>query len=74
MLQRQVKGHHVAIMLLHWWNASVWLFELITGLALISSPLFRVVPEWYISMASPGSSSSSSTASSGSAPTSRRRS
>jgi formate dehydrogenase subunit gamma len=47
MLQRQFKKHHVAIMLLHWFNASVWLFELITGLALVSSPLFRVVPEWY---------------------------
>ena len=50
MLQRQIKKHHVAIMLLHWWNAFVWLFGLITGLALISSPLFRVVPEWYISI------------------------
>jgi formate dehydrogenase subunit gamma len=48
MLQRQVKKHHVAIILLHWFNAYVWLFELITGLALISSPLFRVAPEWYI--------------------------
>ena len=44
MLQRQVKKHHVAIMLLHWFNAYVWLFELVTGLALISSSLFRVVP------------------------------
>ena len=30
MLQRQIKKHHVAIMLLHWFNASVWLFELLT--------------------------------------------
>ncbi len=50
MLQRQIKKHHVAIMLLHWFNAFVWLFELITGLALITSPLFRVVPEWYVSI------------------------
>jgi len=50
MLQRQIKKHHVAIMLLHWWNAFVWLFELVTGLALITSPLFRVVPEWYVSI------------------------
>ena len=48
MLQRQVKKHHVAIILLHWFNAYVWLFELVTGLALIASPLFRVVPLWYI--------------------------
>jgi formate dehydrogenase subunit gamma len=50
MLQRQVKKHHVAIMLLHWWNAFVWLLELVTGLALITSPLFRVVPVWYVSI------------------------
>jgi formate dehydrogenase subunit gamma len=50
MLQRQVKKHHVAIMLLHWFNAFVWLFELITGLALITSPLFRVVPGWYVAI------------------------
>lgn len=48
MLQRQVKKHHVAIILLHWFNAYVWLFELVTGLALVSSPLFRVVPLWYV--------------------------
>lgn len=50
MLQRQVKKHHVAIILLHWFNAYVWLFELVTGLALISSPLFRVVPQWCIGL------------------------
>lgn len=48
MLQRQVKKHHVAIILLHWFNAYVWLFELVTGLALVSSPLFRVIPLWYV--------------------------
>jgi formate dehydrogenase subunit gamma len=50
MLQRQVKKHHVAIMLLHWWNAAVWGLELVTGLALITSPLFRVVPGGYVSI------------------------
>ena len=50
MLQRQIKKHHVAIILLHWFNAYVWLFELLTGLALVSSPLFRVAPDWYISI------------------------
>ena len=44
MLQRQVKKHHVAIILLHWSNASVWLLELVTGLALITSSYFRVGP------------------------------
>ena len=49
LLQRQVKKHDVAIMLLHWFNAVVWLFELASGLALpISS--FRIAPWWYIRM------------------------
>ncbi len=48
MLQRQIKKHHVAIILLHWFNASTWLFELLTGAALISSPHFRFVPVWFI--------------------------
>lgn len=48
--QRQIKKHHVAIMLLHWFNAIVWLLELGTGLALISSPYFRLAPQWYISI------------------------
>ena len=48
MLQRQIKKHHVAIIALHWFNGYVWFFELLTGLALISSPLFRVAPQWYI--------------------------
>lgn len=51
MAQLRIKKHHVAIMLLHWFNAFVWLFELMTGLALISSHYFRVVPLWYVSIA-----------------------
>lgn len=31
-------------------NAFVWLFELVTGLALVTSPLFRVVPRWYVAL------------------------
>src|SRR5487761_327192 len=50
MAQRTVKKHHVAIMLLHWFNASVWLLQLATGAALIRSPYFRVAPYWYIRM------------------------
>jgi len=45
--QRQVKKHDVAIMLLHWFNAIVWLLELATGPALLISS-FRVAPWWYI--------------------------
>ena len=48
MLHLQIKKHHVAMMLLHWFNAVVWLCELLTGLALISSPHFRIAPYWYI--------------------------
>lgn len=50
MSQRMVKKHHVAIMLLHWFNATVWLAELLTGGALISSPHFRIAPYWYIAL------------------------
>ena len=48
MEQRQIKKHHIAIILLHWSNAMVWLVELTTGAALISSPHFRVLPEVFI--------------------------
>lgn len=50
MLQRQIKKHHVAVILVHWFNAIVWLLELSTGLALISSPDLRLVPGWYLGM------------------------
>lgn len=48
MFQQHIKKHHVAIILLHWFNASTWLFELLTGAALISSSYFRFVPAWFI--------------------------
>jgi formate dehydrogenase gamma subunit len=50
MRQRQIKKHHVAILLLHWFNALVWLFELITGAALVSSPYFQVAPDWFLAL------------------------
>lgn len=50
MSQRRIKKHHVAIILLHWFNAIVWLAELSTGAALIRSPYFRIVPFWYIDL------------------------
>jgi formate dehydrogenase subunit gamma len=50
MQQRQIKKHHVAIVLLHWFNALVWFIELSTGLGLISTPAFRIAPEWYTTM------------------------
>ncbi len=48
LAQRQVKKHDVAIMLLHWFNATVWLLELTTGLALLTSSQLRIAPWWYI--------------------------
>jgi formate dehydrogenase subunit gamma len=51
MLQRHLKKHHIAIILLHWFNATVWFLELLTGVALIVSPTFRFAPAWYLAMA-----------------------
>lgn len=50
MGQRRLKKHHVAIMLVHWFNALTWFLELTTGAALISSRLFRVAPDWYLTL------------------------
>jgi DNA-binding transcriptional ArsR family regulator len=50
MEQRTIKKHDVAIILLHWFNASVWLIELISGLALIVASAYRVMPLWYTTM------------------------
>jgi formate dehydrogenase subunit gamma len=48
MAQRQFKKHHVAIVLLHWFNAISWLLELATGAGLIVSPYYRFAPMWYL--------------------------
>jgi formate dehydrogenase subunit gamma len=50
MLQRRLKKHDVAIVLLHWFNAATWAIEVATGAALIVSPYFRFAPRWYISL------------------------
>lgn len=50
MLQRQIKRHHAAIILLHWFNAATWILEVATGVALISSRLFRIAPDWYLAI------------------------
>ncbi len=52
MEQLEIKKHDVAIILLHWFNASVWLIELISGLALIVGSAYRVMPQWYTTMIS----------------------
>lgn len=50
MEQRQIKKHHVAVVLVHWFNAVVWLLELTTGIALLVAPAYRVAPQWYLTM------------------------
>jgi len=50
MEQRQVKKHQVAVVLVHWFNALVWLLELTTGAALLVNPAYRVAPQWYLTM------------------------
>jgi formate dehydrogenase gamma subunit len=50
MAQRQIKKHHVAIVLIHWFNATSWLLELATGAGLIISPDYRFAPIWYLQM------------------------
>lgn len=50
MAQRQIKKHHVAVVLLHWFNATTWLLELATGSALIVSSNYRFAPVWYLQM------------------------
>lgn len=50
MEQRQIKKHQVAVVLVHWFNAIVWLLELATGLGMIVAPAYRVAPPWYLSM------------------------
>ena len=50
MAQRHIKKHHVAIVLLHWFNAISWLLELAPGAGLIVSPYYRFAPLWYLQM------------------------
>lgn len=50
MLQRQLKKHDVAIILLHWFNAATWIAGVATGAALISSPYFSFAPRWYVTL------------------------
>ena len=50
MSQRLIKKHHVAIVLVHWFNAITWLLELVTGAGLIASSEYRFVPLWYLHM------------------------
>jgi len=48
--QRKMKKHDVAIVMLHWFNASTWILMLATGGALIVSPFYKVAPQFYINI------------------------
>jgi formate dehydrogenase subunit gamma len=48
MQERQIKKHQVAVVLVHWFNATVWLLELATGIGMIVAPAYRVAPQWYL--------------------------
>jgi formate dehydrogenase gamma subunit len=50
MEQKSMKKHDVAIVLLHWFNASTWLVMLISGLGLMVGAAYRLMPEWYTTM------------------------
>jgi formate dehydrogenase gamma subunit len=44
LLHTEIKKHKVANILLHWFNAAAWAFLLLTGLGILSSALYRVIP------------------------------
>ncbi len=50
MEQMEIKKHDNSIILLHWFNAFVWLIELMSGFALIVGAAYRVMPQWYTTM------------------------
>jgi formate dehydrogenase subunit gamma len=45
--RRSIKKHDTAVILLHWFNASVWLIELATGGALLAGDGYRLAPAWW---------------------------
>ncbi len=45
--RRRIKKHDTAVILLHWFNASIWLLELCTGGALLAGPGYRIAPDWW---------------------------
>jgi formate dehydrogenase subunit gamma len=47
-LQRRViKKHDTAVILLHWFNVTIWVVELATGGALLAGDAYRIAPEWW---------------------------
>ncbi len=48
MRQRRMKKHHVSTILLHWFNAFIWVFMLLTGASLIVSSHYKFAPQIFI--------------------------
>ena len=47
-LQRHsIKKHDAAVILLHWFNVSIWVVELATGGALLAGDAYRIAPAWW---------------------------
>ncbi|MCG8603591.1 cytochrome b/b6 domain-containing protein, partial [bacterium] len=46
--QHKIKKHHVATILLHWFNAAVWFFMLLTGAGLLVSDHYKVMPRFML--------------------------
>lgn len=42
-----LKKHDVAVIWLHWFNAAVWVLELVTGGALIVTGRYQLAPAWF---------------------------
>ena len=45
--RRTIKKHDTAVILLHWFNVSVWVIELATGGALLAGDGYRIAPDWW---------------------------
>jgi formate dehydrogenase subunit gamma len=47
MQARAIKKHDTSVILLHWFNVSIWIIELCTGGALAAHPDYGIAPEWW---------------------------
>jgi formate dehydrogenase subunit gamma len=47
MQARAIKKHDTSVILLHWFNVTIWIIELCTGGALAAHPDYGIAPEWW---------------------------
>ncbi len=45
--RRDIKKHDTAVILLHWFNVSIWVTELATGGALLAGSAYQIAPAWW---------------------------